>query len=183
MAQHETALLLIDVINDCAFEGGEALAQNALPTLAPIAALAARCRAAKVPVIYVNDNYGRWQETFPDIVRRCAEEGLPGAPLARALRPKPGDHFILKPKHSAFYLSSLDALLAQTGAKRLILCGFAGDICVLFTANDAHMREYQLVVPQDGLASQTKEGNTCALDMMRRNLGAETPCCADIEVE
>lgn len=177
-----TVLLLVDVINDCAFPGGEDLARNAAPTLAPISRLAERCRAAGVPVVYVNDNYGHWNDTFPEIVERCAAEASHGREIAAALRPHDGDHFILKPKHSAFYLTSLDALLAKYEAERVILCGYAGDICVLFTANDAHMREYEVVVPRDGIASESAEVNACALGMMEKNLGARTPPAAEVEL-
>ncbi len=180
MPATSTVLLLVDVINDCSFEGGETLAANAEPTLEPIAALADRCRAARVPVVYVNDNYGCWNDTFPEIVEKCAAEDSRGRHIAEALRPRPDDHFILKPKHSAFYLTSLDALLAKYAPERLILCGYAGDICVLFTANDAHMREYEVVVPRDGVASETPEGNEHALAMMRKNLGAETPLAEEV---
>ena len=170
----ETALLLIDVINDCEFDGGEDLLASARATLDPIAALTARCREAGVPVVYVNDNFGAWDQTFDELVERCCTTEVRGRELAEALRPEPGDHFILKPKHSAFYLTSLDALLQSLGVRRLILCGYAGDICVLFTANDAHMREYELVVPRDCIASEREDANECALEMMQRTLGAET---------
>ena len=170
----ETALLLIDVINDCEFDGGEDLLASARATLDPIAALTARCREAGVPIVYVNDNFGAWDQTFDELVERCCTTEVRGRELAEALRPEPGDHFILKPKHSAFYLTSLDALLQSLGVRRLILCGYAGDICVLFTANDAHMREYELVVPRDCIASEREDVNACALEMMQRTLGAET---------
>ena len=169
-----TALLLIDVINDCEFDGGEALVAHARATVEPIAALTKRCREAGIPVVYVNDNFGAWDQTFDQLVERCCTEEVRGRELAEALRPEEGDHFILKPKHSAFYLTSLDALLQSLGAERLIICGYAGDICVLFTANDAHMREYALVVPRDCIASESEEVNECALDMMERTLGADT---------
>ena len=174
-----TVLLLIDVINDCDFEGGEELVANAEAVLEPIVDLAARCRAAGVPVVYVNDNYGCWSDSFADIVAKCTREGSPGAKIARALRPQEGDHFILKPKHSAFYLTSLDAFLAKYEMERLIMCGFAGDICVLFTANDAHMREYEVIVPRDGIASESTESNEHALAMMRK-LSTQTPLAAEV---
>ena len=170
----ETALLLIDVINDCEFEGGQDLYRHAQATIEPIGELTRRARAAGVPVVYVNDNFGRWSDTFADVVDRCSRDDVRGCELARALSPGEGDHFVLKPKHSAFYLTSLDALLGQLGAKHLMLCGYAGDICVLFTANDAHMREYELTVPRDCVASESREANDCALEMMARILGADT---------
>ena len=177
-----TALLLIDVINDCEFDGGEDLIANARATIEPIAALTERCREAEIPVVYVNDNFGVWDQTFDQLVERCCTEDVRGRELAEALKPEPGDHFILKPKHSAFYLTSLDALLQSLGVERLILCGYAGDICVLFTANDAHMREYALAVPRDCIASEREEVNGCALEMMERTLSADTSVGCEVEL-
>ena len=93
--QSDSALLLIDAINDCEFDGGEALVEHARATLEPIAALTRRCRAAEVPVVYVNDNFGAWDQTFDQLVERCCTEDVRGRGLAEALKPEPGDHFIL----------------------------------------------------------------------------------------
>src|SRR5262249_22042657 len=83
------------------------------------------------------------------------------------------DHFILKPMHSGFYSTALDVLLAHRGVRRLILTGIAGNICVFFTANDAHMRGYEVVVPADCTASETVEDNEYALRHVARFLGAD----------
>ena len=179
---HSTALLLIDVINDCRFEGGEDLVRNAKPTIGPIGDLTARARAADVPVIYVNDNFGRWNDTFADVVERCTSDDSRGCEIATALSPGDADHFILKPKHSAFYLTSLDALLNKLGTERLIICGYAGDICVLFTANDAYMREYEVVVPRDCIASESVESNDCVIELMERTLGVDTRPGAEVQL-
>src|SRR5436305_9486166 len=61
---HPVALLLIDVINDLEFDGGEKLLAPALAAARRIAALSARARRAGVPVIYANDNFGRWRSDF-----------------------------------------------------------------------------------------------------------------------
>ena len=180
--QPTTALLLIDVINDCEFDGGEALVANARATIEPIAALTKRCREAGVPVVYANDNFGAWDQTFDQLVDRCCTEDVRGKELAEALKPEEGDHFILKPKHSAFYLTSLDALLQSLSTERLIICGYAGDICVLFTANDAHMREYELVVPRDCIASEEPEMNEAVIRLIEARLGAETAVGSEVGV-
>ena len=85
-------------------------------------------------------------------------------------------------KHSAFYLTSLDALLQSLGVERLILCGYAGDICVLFTANDAHVREYGLFVPRDCIASEEPAMNEAVLRLMEARLGAETVPGAEVDL-
>lgn len=176
-----TALLLIDVINAFDFDGGELLVEQATTTIAPIKRLITKARAAGAPIIYANDNYGNWTETFDTLVARCQSDDNRGCEVVRALAPQDGDHFILKPKHSAFYLTPLDALLKQLDAERLVICGYAGDICVLFTANDAYMREYSVCVPEDAVASETADGNACALTMLRENLSVDTAPVVAVE--
>ena len=170
----KVALLLIDVINDLEFEGSEALFEHALPMARRIAALKRRAKAAGVPAIYVNDNFGRWTSDFRKVVEHCLEDGVRGEPIARLLRPDEDDYFVLKPKHSAFFATTLDVLLKYLGAETLIFTGMAGNICVLFSVNDAYMRDYRLIVPRDCVASNTVEENDYALEQMRAVLKAET---------
>ena len=151
----ELVLLLVDVINDFDFPEGEKLLRFALSAARRIAALKKRLRKRGVPTIYVNDNFGRWQSDFKKQVERCVNEDLPGASVARLLIPAEDDYFVLKPKHSGFFSTSLDVLLSYLGARKLIVTGFAADICVLFTANDAYMRDYELIVPADCIAAET----------------------------
>jgi nicotinamidase-related amidase len=166
------ALLLIDVINDLDFPRGHLLLRHALPAAKKIARLSARARHAGVPVIYVNDNFGRWKSDFRELIRHCREDGVRGLPLAELLSPEPDDYFVLKPKHSGFFASCLDLLLKHLGARSLILAGFAADICVLYTANDAFMRDYRLLVPRDCVASETPSACARALRHMRTQLHA-----------
>jgi nicotinamidase-related amidase len=161
------ALLLIDVINDMTFEGAEPLVRQAVPMAKRIAALKRRARAAHIPAVYINDNFGRWQSDFRKLVQHCLDDGVPGEEVARILQPEEDDYFVLKPKHSAFFETTLDTLLAYLGAKTLILTGIAGNICILFTANDAYMRDYNLVVPEDCTVSNTPEENRHALEQIQ----------------
>jgi nicotinamidase-related amidase len=167
------ALLLIDVINDLEFEQGQALFKHALPMAKKIAVLKHRAKQARIPSIYVNDNFGRWQSDFQTLVGHCLDEEVCGKPLAMILQPEAEDYFVLKPKHSGFYSTTLELLLQALGARTLILTGIAGNICVLFTANDAYMREYRLVIPSDCVASNTTLENTSALHLMQSVLKAD----------
>ena len=163
-------LLLIDVINDMEFPGAEKLVRQALPMARRLAALKKRARKAGVPAIYVNDNFGRWQSDFHRVVEHCLNDGVRGEEVARILQPADDDYFVLKPKHSAFYATTLDTLLEYLGAKTLILTGIAGNICILFSANDAYMRDFHLIVPSDCVASNTKKENDNALAQIRKVL-------------
>ena len=178
------ALLLIDVINPLEFEGGEALLKQALPAARRLAQLKSDLSDHRVPVVYVNDNFGYWDLGFRELVALFERTANRGQPLIRLLAPSPGDYFILKPKHSGFYGTSLELLLERFGARTLILTGFAANICVWFTANDAHMRGYRLIVPADCVASEQAADTKYVLDQMQRVMHADVRpadlCCAAI---
>lgn len=174
------ALLLIDVINDLDFPEGEQLLEFALPMARQIATMKKQAKQAKVPVIYVNDNFGRWRSDFSAQVDHCLHDGVPGQEMVELLRPAEDDYFVLKPQHSGFFSTTLELLLEYLGARTLVLAGVAGNICVLFTANDAYMRDYQLWVPGDCVASNTRKENDYALQQMQRILKAETAPAAKI---
>ena len=177
------ALLLIDVINDLEFEGGEALLAQALPMAERLAALKRRLHAAGVPAIYVNDNFGRWRSDFRALLAHCARDGVRGKLLADRLAPAPEDYFVLKPKHSGFFSTTLDILLSYLGARTLILTGLTGDICVLFTAHDAYMRDFNLVIPSDCVASTSARENEYTLEKMRGLMDADIRPSTEIDFE
>lgn len=173
------ALLLIDVINDMDFPGATSLVAHALPMARRLQALKARLKGAGVPCVYCNDNFGRWRSDFRALVAHCVTDDVPGRPVASLLKPDQDDYFVLKPKHSAFYATPLDLLLRDLGADTVILTGVAGNICVLFSAHDAYMRDYRVIVPADCIASNTPEENESALAQMQAVLKADiTPSTA-----
>lgn len=176
------ALVLIDVINDLEFDGGEKLLKHALPAAPRIAALKAKARKRRIPVIYANDNFGRWRSDFQQVVEHCLADGVRGQAIAEILKPGPEDYFVLKPKHSAFYSTTMDLLLQYLQAKRIILTGFTGDMCVLFTAADAYLRDYQLNVPRDCVASQSAAENGKALQYIARVCKADTRSSTSLDL-
>lgn len=179
----ETALLLIDLINDLEFDGGDKLLGNALPMASALAALKRHAKAAGIPAIYVNDNFGRWRSDFRKLVQYCLDNSVRGRPVVRQLVPEEDDYFVLKPKHSAFFQTNLELLLKYLGATELILTGIAGDICVLFSANDAYMRDFGIFVPSDCVASQDAEQNRQALALMQRVLKANITPSTELKFE
>jgi nicotinamidase-related amidase len=177
------ALLLIDVINDLDFPEGEELLRHALPMARNILALKKRAKACGIPTIYVNDNFGRWQSNFRAQVEHCLGDGMKGRPIAQLLAPEEDDYFVLKPKHSGFFSTTLDILLEYLRAETVILTGIAANICVLFTANDAYMRDFKLIVPGDCVASNTEEENRHALRQMKGVLKADTRPAAELDLD
>ena len=170
----EVALLLIDWINDLEFERGDRLLPQALAAAQATAALRRRAKQVGVPVIYSNDNFGKWRSDFRATLDHVLRDGVRGQPLAELLAPDEHDYFVLKPKHSGFHSTSLDVLLAYLGARTLILTGIAGNFCVLFTAQDAYMRDFKLLVPRDCLASEEEADNRHALEHMAKVCKADT---------
>jgi nicotinamidase-related amidase len=176
-------LLLIDVVNDFEFEGGEQLLELALPVGQQIAELKRRAVAAGLPVVYVNDNFGIWRSDLNKIVTHCLEDDVRGKPFVELVLPDKNDYFVLKPKHSGFYCTALELLLEHLGATKLILAGIAGNNCVLFTANDAYMRDFELFVPSDTTVSLTVEANDHALEQMANVLKADIRPSKELDLD
>jgi len=180
--QSRVAFLLVDVINDFEFEDSNEIFKNALAASTLIAAFKARVKSAGIPVIYANDNFGKWQSDFRKLLDHCLNDNVRGRPIAEALKPAEDDYFVLKPKHSAFYSTTLEVLLRYLGARVLILTGFASNNCVLFTAGDAYMRDFELVVPSDCVASPSLKDDQVALKLMQSVLKADTRPSTEIDL-
>jgi len=168
-------LLLVDVINGFDFAGAGPLVRAAERAARKIERLAERARRAGVPVVYVNDNFGRWRSDFAATVQACTKPNTPGRRISERLRPHATDYFVLKPQYSGFYCTTLELLLEHIGARTLVIAGFAANLCVLFTANDAYIRGYELVVPADCTASNTPQLTRAALAHVRIALAGRTP--------
>jgi nicotinamidase-related amidase len=171
---HPVAVLLIDVINTMDFPGAELIYDAALAAAPNIATLKRRAKERGIPVIYANDNFGRWRSNFPSLVDSCLREGVPGRPLVEQLKPDKDDYFVLKPSYSAFYGTPLELLLRALRARSLVLAGFAGNMCVQFSAEEAFMRGYRIAIPRDCTASNHAEDTDCMLHHVQTVLGADT---------
>jgi nicotinamidase-related amidase len=169
-----TALLIIDMINDMDFSGAEAMKRGAIRAARTIARLREQAAAAKVPVIFINDNFGQWHSEKTRLLDHALRPDSEGRDIAERLRPAKDDYFVIKPQFSGFYATNLPVLLPKLGVSRLILTGIATDICVMFTAADAHMRDYALWVPEDAVAGTNAERDRWALELMRQSMDADT---------
>jgi nicotinamidase-related amidase len=161
------ALVLVDVINAFDFEGCEALVEAAERAAPRILELKERAQRAGAAVIYANDNFGQWRSDFRATVAACSDTKQPGHRVTGLLAPGEHDYFVLKPRHSAFFCTPLELLLERLEVRVLVLVGFAANICVLFTANDAHMRGFDVWVPPDCTASNTERLTEQALEQMK----------------
>jgi len=169
------ALVIIDMINDLeGVDGANELLKKGLVAARRIATLKKKLKAKQVPVIYANDNFGQWRSDFGYLLRHCLEEETRGRPLVELLLPEKDDYFVLKPMHSAFYSTTLETLLSRLGTKNLILAGMTANQCVLFTANDAHMRGFHVAVPRDCLVARNAREEAMALFHFRQILRVDT---------
>jgi nicotinamidase-related amidase len=179
----KAALLMVDVINDLEFEGGYQLLEPARSMAEHLAYLKERASSVGIPSVYVNDNFGRWQSSLETLVSHCLESNVRGQRIVSRLRPTDDDYFILKPKHSGFYSTPLHILLQYLGVRRLIITGLTADSCVLFTANDAYVRGYELYVPEDCVASIDPDSNDQSLQHMHRVLRANISSSTELDLE
>jgi nicotinamidase-related amidase len=176
------ALLLVDVINDLEFPGGDRLLKHAEAMAQRLAAFKRRVKAAGIPAIYCNDNFGRWQSDFATLVRHCTEDPVRGRPVARLLVPEPDDYFVLKPKHSGFFATPLETLLAYLEVSTLILTGLTTDSCVTFTAADAFMRDFHVIVPEDCVTAIEPEDHRRALASMAHAMKVDVRASSDVDL-
>jgi nicotinamidase-related amidase len=167
------ALLIIDVINDLEFLGGEKVLPWAILLASKLVALRSKAHHAQMPVIYVNDNFGHWRNNFQEVYAHCTRKSARGREVSRRLKPNSLDYFILKPRHSGFFSTSLIPLLEDLKIERLILSGMATNLCVLFTAHDAHMHQYPIVVLSDCCAAESDFDHNIALAQLERFCGAK----------
>lgn len=176
----KTALLICDMMNIFNFPEANKLRPKALIAAKAILKLKNSLKNKKIQVIYVNDNFDEWLSDWRTIYRKCTEDKCPGKEIAEILNPDTDDYFILKPKHSGFHLTALDALLKKLEIKKLIITGIAGNVCVLFTAYDAHMREYEVSVPKDCIACNRDTDKKFTLEQLKNNFKMQTSLSAQL---
>ena len=173
-----TAVLIVDAINPLDFPGGRAFARRAVSTARRIVRLAERARNAGIPVIFVNDNLGRWRSDIDALIEYVCAPDCAGRPLVETLRPQREDFVVLKSTLSGFHQTPLDAMLRQGDVTTVIVTGFVTSNCVLFTAADAYMRDYRVVIPRDCVADLSRdaqqEGLKRMVDVMKAQLISST---------
>jgi nicotinamidase-related amidase len=168
----EVAVLVIDMLNTYRHKDADVLAPNVAHIVEPLARLISQaCERNDVDLIYVNDNYGDFNADFKDLVTSALDGERPD--LVSPIAPPKAYLRVLKVRHSAFYAGSLDYLLGRLDTRRLILTGQVTEQCILYTALDAYVRHFEVVVPPDAVAHIDAEPGDAALKMMEKNMHAE----------
>jgi nicotinamidase-related amidase len=172
------ALVVIDMINTYDHEDAEPLRRSAEQVVPVLAGLMKTAREAGAPVIYVNDNFGDWRSDS----RALVDSALNGehASLVEPLVPDDKAMFVVKARHSIFYETPLEYLLRQEGIEELVLTGQVTEQCIVYSALDAHIRHFPVVVPRDAVAHIHEALAEASLKMMDVNMEAEVCDAADV---
>jgi nicotinamidase-related amidase len=173
-----TALIVVDMLNSYEHEDADRLTQSVESVVEPIADLVARAVRDEIEVIYVNDNYGDWKSSKEDLVRQALEGARPD--LVEPLMPPPEADFVMKARHTIFYMTPLEYLLGQREIRHVVLTGQVTEQCILYSALDAYVRHYEVSIPRDGVAHIHENLAEAAFEMMERNMRAEITSCADV---
>jgi nicotinamidase-related amidase len=175
-----TALIVVDMLNSYEHEDADELTQSVETVVEPLSELIERADRDGAEIIYVNDNYGDWKSSQEDLARQAIEGAR--RDLVEPLLPPDSADFVLKARHTIFYMTPLEYLLGQKEIDRVILTGQVTEQCILYSALDAYVRHFEVSIPRDGVAHIHENLADAALEMMERNMGAEITSCADVKL-
>jgi nicotinamidase-related amidase len=180
---HSSAVLIVvDVINHFEFPDGEKVLRQALPIAPKLARLKNRAQAAGMSIIYVNANFGQWRSDVYKLLDYCVRPEALGKSFVEQIQPDKNDYFVLKPMHSAFYQTPLEVLLRYLDASTLVLAGLTTNSCIVCTAHDAKMREFELYVPSDCSAARTSKEHRQAIEHIRMMTDAKVAPSASLRL-
>jgi nicotinamidase-related amidase len=167
-----TALIVIDMLNPYDHEDAEPLMESVRQAVPSIRELIGEASRTNILTVYVNDNHGDWTAGRRKITRRALAGAAPD--LVEPIAPPDHVPFISKARHSVFYETQLEYLLRfQEGIDRLILAGQVTEQCILYSALDAYVRHFEVVVPRTAVAHIHPDLAEASLRMMEENMRAE----------
>jgi nicotinamidase-related amidase len=177
----KTAVIIADMLNTYDHEDAEPLADSVREQLPSIVELRDRSLDAGALLVYVNDNHDAWEAGRQELVEKALGGEHPE--LVEPIAPRDPVPFLAKGRHSAFYQTALDHLLRSQDVQRLVLSGQVTEQCILYTALDAYIRGYEMVVPPDAVAHIDPELSQAALRMMKANMHTELTAVGDLELD
>jgi nicotinamidase-related amidase len=176
----KSALVVVDMLNSYQHDDAEPLTESVEMILDPVSKLIARAQDEGAEIIYVNDNYGDWNSSSEELARSALDGARPD--LVEPILPPEGVDFVIKARHTIFYMTPLEYLLGQKEIDHLVLVGQVTEQCILYSALDAYVRHFRVSVPRDGVACIHENLADAALEMMERNMRAEITSCADVKL-
>jgi nicotinamidase-related amidase len=167
----DTALIVIDMLNAYDHEDAGPLVESVRRCLPRIVELRdeARERDDRL-LVYVNDNYDRWDAGREQLIKAAQDGEHPE--LIEPIAPDFPVPFLPKGRHSIYYQTALDHLLQVESVSKVILTGQVTEQCILYSALDAYLRGYEVIVPRDAVAHIHFDLADAALAMMERNMHA-----------
>jgi nicotinamidase-related amidase len=175
-----TALCVVDMLNPYDHEDADRLTRNVETVVEPIRALVERAQDEGTEIIYVNDNYGDWNSSQEELAERAMKGRRPD--LVEPLLPPDDASFVIKARHTIFYMTPLEYLLSTKEVDHLVLVGQVTEQCILYSALDAYVRHIRISVPPDAVAHIYEDLADAALKMMERNMSAELVTRADVRL-
>jgi len=176
----KTAVVIADMLNSYDHEDAEPLVESVKEMLPCIVDLRRRADEAGALVVFVNDNHDEWQAGREELIETAMKGEHPE--LVEPIAPREPVPFIAKGRHSAFYQTALDHLLSSADIEQIVLAGQVTEQCILYSALDAYIRGYEMVVPPDAVAHIDGDLAQAALTMMESNMHAELTSVADIDL-
>jgi nicotinamidase-related amidase len=176
-AGSKTALIVVDMLNRYEHEDAQPLIASVRRTLPAMRRLLERAREAETPIVYVNDNYGDWSAGRAELSEQALDGAVP--PIVEPILPEEEVAFLVKARHSVFFETQLDYMLRHQGVGRIVLIGQVTEQCILYSALDAYVRHYSIVIPRDAVAHIHEDLAEAALRMMEVNMAAEITTAAD----
>jgi nicotinamidase-related amidase len=163
-------LLAVDLFSEFDHADGDRLLRSLRDRRAGLEEAFAHARARAIPVVYANDTFGVWDGDVAALVRRALDG--PGGDVLRALTPREGEAFLVKPRYSAFDLTPLELVLAELEAERLLLVGTATEMCVAQTAIDARERGFKVTVVRGACVTVDERNEATALEYLEAITGS-----------
>jgi nicotinamidase-related amidase len=176
-----SALIVVDMLNAYDHEDADRLVESVERVIEPVAGLVKRASEQGVEVIYVNDNYGDWNSSQEELARAALNGRRPD--LVEPILPPDDADFVIKARHTIFYMTPLEYLLGQKRIDHLVLAGQVTEQCILYSALDAYVRHFEVTIPPDAVAHIHEDLAEAALNMMERNMRAELVAAADCRLE
>jgi nicotinamidase-related amidase len=176
-----TAVIVVDMLNPYDHEDADRLVGSVERVVEPTARLIERASDDGAELIYVNDNYGDWNSSSEELAARALKGRRPD--LVEPLLPPEGTDFVIKARHTIFYMTPLEYLLAQKEIGHVVLAGQVTEQCILYSALDAYVRHLDVTIPTDAVAHIHEELAEAALKMMERNMRAELVSSAECRLE
>jgi nicotinamidase-related amidase len=181
MASDRTALIVVDMLNAYDHDDADQLVEGVERAVEPISRLVARAGESDVELIYVNDNYGDWKSSQEELAQAALKGRRPD--LVEPILPPAEADFVIKARHTIFYMTPLEYLLGQRNVGQVVLTGQVTEQCILYSALDAYVRHIDVTVPTDAVAHIHADLAEAALEMMERNMRAELLEAADCRLE